>query len=532
MISERGGRRRTRWLLLAALCILQAPVLFANDLLVDRRSARLNESIAVTVSLEGDFANTDELDLPLQNLKVIGAPATSSEFSWINGTVTRRKVFRYRVRGIAAGPALVGPLVIRTADGQMETLASLSLQILPDVASGSNDPEVLLRELLATGRDPFFLVAEIDKTQAYVGEEIVVTWWLYNAAAVQEWQVSDVPKLTDFWAEEVAVRDRDAESLLVNNVAMQRLPVRRVSLYPLRGGALQVGGMTVEAAIMHRVSRGPFDLFEGRVTEIEFTSAPITVNVKPLPANVRADAIGDLALTCGTAAQRTGGPVVIDVRLAGRGNVRAATRPRFAGAVNGTVEIEEGKVVGSLESGTRITTRNWRYLIFPREQGMFEVPPLVANVFNPATGSVTALRCEAQSLAVTSDAARGAADAPAAAVSSRPAWRAWLPIVAGVLGGLVVLSVTAVFWRRLRALRRTARALAAHESIAETRAAVDAHVAARGMDPVALLRDGSERGDAYRALRSLLDALERDRFAAEERDLERRIRDLLAALRS
>lgn len=531
--ARRGGngRRRIRASVLAVLCALCASALLANDLIVERRSARLNESIDVVLSLEGEFAEMEAVDLPLQNLRVVGEPAASSEFSWINGTVTRRKVFRYRVRGTAAGAAVVGPLTLRTQDGQVQTLAAVALQIAPNVALGSNDPEVVLRELLADRRDPFFLVAEIDKREAFVGEEIVVTWWLYNAAAVQEWQVTDVPKLTDFWAEEIAMRDRDAEALMVGSVPMQRLPVRRVSLYPLRGGAIQVGGMTVEAGIMHRVSRGPFALFEGRVTQVEFTSAPVTVNVKPLPANVRADAIGNLTLTCGTAAQRRGGPVVIDVRLAGHGNVRAAATPRFVSPVAGTVQIEEGKVVGSSQNGARMTTRSWRYLIFPREEGMMTLPALAENVFNPLTQSSVTLRCEAQSLFVTGSPAPATSEAPAAAATAPPAWRTWLPVTAGIACAAIVLAMTAVLWRRQRALHRMARLLATQPSMTQIREAVDAHLAGQGLDPVALLRDGSERGDAYRALRSLLDALERDRFAADARDVERRIRDLLSAVR-
>jgi hypothetical protein len=48
-------------------------------------------------------------------------------------------------------------------------------------------------------------------------------------------------------------------------------------------------------------------------------------------------------------------------------------------------------------------------------------------------------------------------------------------------------------------------------------------------DPAVLLAERSERGDAYRALRSLLDAIERDRDIAvdAERELRRRVRDVL-----
>ena len=53
------------------------------------------------------------------------------------------------------------------------------------------------------------------------------------------------------------------------------------------------------------------------------------------------------------------------------------------------------------------------------------------------------------------------------------------------------------------------------------------------VDPNVVANEAGDRGDAYRALRSLLDAVERDRVlegdAADE--IERRVRDLVQSLR-
>jgi len=44
----------------------------------------------------------------------------------------------------------------------------------------------ILHELLATNRDPIFVVAEADKRSVFAGEQVIVTWTLYNAANVQQ----------------------------------------------------------------------------------------------------------------------------------------------------------------------------------------------------------------------------------------------------------------------------------------------------------------------------------------------------------
>jgi hypothetical protein len=94
---------------------------------------------------------------------------------------------------------------------------------------------------------------------------------------------------------------------------------------------------------------------------------------------------------------------------------------------------------------------------------------------------------------------------------------------------LVALAIVAPPIERGRRARRESRALL-RETSAETRAAVEAWIVERGIDPVALLREPSDRGDAFRALRSLLDAMEHERIDASPREVRRRVRDLVSLL--
>src|SRR5438067_2487249 len=91
------------------------------------------------------------------------------------------------------------------------------------------------------------------------------------------------------------------------------------------------------------------------------------------------------------------------------------------------------------------------------------------------------------------------------------------------LAGLALLRA-----RRSRRIRNEVRALV-RVTPPETRLAVDDYLTRRGVAPSALMREASERGDAYRSLRSLLDALERDRIVADEREIAQRVRDVVTA---
>ncbi|HUP62271.1 MAG TPA: BatD family protein [Thermoanaerobaculia bacterium] len=521
----------------SAFCLLPSSAYADNSLTVAPRTLQLTDLATITVSVEGSFASIEVVKVPLENLAIVGEPSVSSEFSWISGEFVRRKTFRYRARPLAPGPARVGPLVIDTSDGQRDTLPAIALQVMPDRIAETNDPDVLLRELVATGRPPLFLVAEADKRQAWTGEQIVVTWYLYNGATVENWQILNVPKLHDFWIEEIDTRPSETERVFVGDRMLHRVALRRTALYPLRGGALQIGGMTLEAAVMERMRRGPFGRFEGNLVETTFTSAPLAIAVKPLPPGPPVDAIGELALSCSVPKQERGGPVVVEATLAGTGNLRSASPPRFVAAVAGNVQVEGGVTAVSREGGTISMSRKWRYLVFPSSAGgseggppvrladgtsalPLEIPPMTMSVFSPSTGARRELRCES---ATVWNAEFHSAGPPASSRRRQDAGGPanWKPAFLIALIAILFAALVVPRARRELALRREVRDIMTSGDI---RARIDARV-----DGARLLTEASDRGDAWRALRSLLDAVERDRdiAAGAEDEIARRVRELL-----
>jgi hypothetical protein len=521
------GCRLTVATAVAVLCLLLATSLLANDLTVDKQTLQLDETITIVVSLENSFADVDDLRLPLQNLELTGPPSVSSQFSWINGTTTKRKIFRFLARPKAAGGALVGPLVVSGADGQRETLPPIPVQVLPDAAAGTNDPLTIFRELMATRRDPIFVVGEVDRTSAYAGEEIVVTWYIYNAATVREWQLIDLPKLEDFWSEELDVRNEPPQQVALDESVVQKVVVRRVALFPLRSGTLHVAPIGVEALVLRRSADSPFGFFEGSTFDITRRSAPIAIDVKPLPPGPPVDAVGDLTLTCSKPAQQNGGPVAISVTLQGRANLRAAVPPHWERVLDGSVQIGEKPMTVERTHEQAQMTRRWTYLVFPAHAGRFEVPALAMTTFTSA-GVRQTLRCEATALDVTA-AAPPSEPPPATPTAARVrTLRPYLPWIGGALLLFLLLMFSIPRMRRAAELRRRVRALARGKTAEEVREAVESMLLARGVLPSALLTETSERGDAFRALRSLIDAA--NRLDVTERELEDRVRDLVSAL--
>lgn len=500
---------------------------FGNELSVDKRSLQADDSVTITLSLDGDFARLDVPRLPVQNLIIDGPPSVSTEIQFINGQMSRRKVLRFVAHPKSAGEASVGPLTLRTPAGVV-TLAAIPLVVAVDVTSGSTDPVTIIRELIATNRDPIFVFAQADRSDVFEGEEVVVTWTLYSGESIQQFNLGQIPKLTDFWTEELDVHNEEPQQIMLGGVPAQKMIIRRAALFPLRSGALTIGPMAVHASVMKRVSAGdPFGLFEGVMTDVHRRSSPIVVNARPIPAGVPVIGVAPVMnLACGGPSQKSGGPVVFDVTVSGRANLRSVQPPAMQSAVDGNVQIVDRGVKVFPVNDDAWMTRRWRYLIFPEHSGALQVPALFATFLTPR-GERREVRCEAKTLDVQAASSEGLTPAPARQLRST---RAVAPILIALGAGIVLLIAVPRARKQMR-LRNDVRGLV-RATPPETRAAVEEALLAGGVDPIALMREASDRGDAFRAFRSLIDAAEHDRIAASPRDIAHRIRDLLVAVQS
>src|SRR6185436_13834394 len=172
------------------------------------------------------------------------------------------------------------------------------------------------------------------------------SWTLYNGTNVEQYSLAELPKLTDFWAEELDVRNEQPQQVSLGGTVVQRVP-----------GA------------------DPFGMFEGTVVEIHRRAPALMIVARPVPPGPPVAAVGEIAMSCSTPLQQNGGPVVVDVTMSGRANLRAAPPPRFAKAIEGSVQIVEGKLSVDRTREDATMMRHWRYLLFPAARGMFTVPP-------------------------------------------------------------------------------------------------------------------------------------------------------------
>jgi hypothetical protein len=272
--------------------------------------------------------------------------------------------------------------------------------------------------------DDVFVRAEVSKTSAYQGEQVVLTYWLYSPNVPLGIQVEDDPPLSGFWVEEVEPSpNRAGERRTVGGKPVIAFPVKTRVLFPTSPGNLTVPPLTLSTAF--RLTTGdPFDAFFARSSEpITVRSQPVSIQVSPLPGEGRgADfkgAVGEFELKADLNKDqvKAGDPVTLTLKIAGKGNLRsleAPEIPELRGFRRFDPKTAEKSDAGA--SGLR-AEKSWEYVLVPESGGVKEIGPWRFQYFDPkakkyVTASVGPLTLEVEGGTATA-AAAGASDAVA-----------------------------------------------------------------------------------------------------------------------
>jgi hypothetical protein len=268
-----------------------------------------------------------------------------------------------------------------------------------------------------------FLKAVVDKNNPYQGELITVTFKLYTPTnRLQVDQATKAPSYPGFWAQDLL---KDATQYpqyteVVNGKKYIVVELRKAALYPQKSGVLTIDPLVQDVVYQIKVkSRNPFgddpvfgndpffknfmdDSFFGselQNVKKSLKSNPITVNVKPLPANNRplefSGAVGQFSMKAQVDRNvvNTNDGITLKVSVSGTGNLNLIEKP----AINfpPDFEVYEPKIIDNFNSkGGTSGIRTFEYLIIPRASGDFAIDPIQFSYFNPAQKEYTTLSSE------------------------------------------------------------------------------------------------------------------------------------------
>ncbi|MET0342928.1 MAG: BatD family protein [Polyangiales bacterium] len=397
------------YLLALALCLLALPLTTPVraqstriSLSASSNRVAVGEPFAVEVRVEG--TQPDELNLPdFDGLEVLGrSQGRSFNFS-LGGGQRAELVYNFTVRAVKRGAITVDPAVAvvdgRKIASQKLTItvvdAAQGMQGMPGNPFGANaEPEPEEPEqhappggLEGANYDPtMFLRTVVDKTTAYVGEQVTITLYLYVRGQLGDSPaISREPTLEGFWSQDLLALQRQLAPVRqdVRGRGYNAYVLRRFAAFPLRPGKLEVGAPAVEITTGGSI----FDM--GPPRTIRRNGVQVAIEALPLPPQPTRGAptyTGTLTLEATLDAKdaKVGDAVTLRAVLKGMGNLRGLTlpSPQLKDVETLPPELDD-EVSNELDQigGQRVM----RWLLLPRAPGEHIVPGFAVDVFDPAT---------------------------------------------------------------------------------------------------------------------------------------------------
>ena len=356
---------------------------------ISKNSLGLNERLRIEFSINKQGG--DNFKPPkFKEFKVIAGPSQSVSQSWINGKVTFSQSYTYILKPIRKGELVIEPASIEINGS---TISSKYLKVIVtdpiDIPENPNDPEYIANQNI-------HLVAEVTKTNPYVGEGIYVEYRLYVSenVSVYDTSVTEAPQYNGFWNQEIQIDGYPVKTGKYNGQNYRYIVLQRALLVPTKTGNLTIDPMKMDIVI--GVPTGRADFFGNVITKNirkEFASSKKIIKPKELPLNGKPEnfngAVGDFSfnVTLSKEVLKANESSQIKIDVFGKGNLKLFELP----TVETPAELE--KYQPERKESVRINTDGISgsvsdsYTIVPQFKGKYKIPKVSFTYFNPKEGA-------------------------------------------------------------------------------------------------------------------------------------------------
>lgn len=449
--------RRLAFLLVFALLPVVALAQVTARASLDRTQARMGETVALTITVDGlQQAAPPDLSPLSADFTVLGS-STNSSLSIINGQRTLRTEF-----GVALRPNHAGTITIPALDVAGQRTPPLSLHV--DAASAA---------VPSSRQGPVFLEASTDTDHAIVGQAISYTVRLLYALDLADGSLGD-PQTAGLSMRRVG---NDSNYQAQRNGTTYRVLERHYVVFAQHAGKLTIPPVSFQGEALDQRGQDPF--FAG-TSPVSAVSNAVEVDVDPVPdAAANNTWLPASALTLrldGLPADgkaHVGTPLTLNLTLEATGLpfevLPTLSLPRLDGA-----DVYPDKAsTGTRDDGSAlIGRRSQAFAVVPTRAGTLSIPPITLHWWNTRkrameTASVPAARIEVTGAPGTPAPATGSsaaavipgavaashgqsqAAAPLAGSESVSTVSRWKAIAAALVAvWLVTLALAVWLWRR------------------------------------------------------------------------------------
>jgi len=341
---------------------------FSFEATTSAKQVLLNSYFEVTFTLK-NANGTDFVEPSFEDFTILAGPSTSSSMQIINGAVSREMAYSFTLQPKKEGKFTIGSASIR-ANGEKMVTKPLTVEVVKGRA-GRPGQET---------EEDVFVRLEVNKTQAFVGEQILLDFKLYTTISIDGYDIREEPDFRGFFAQEMRRFDSKAQQEMVNGKPYTTKNLRRIALFPQQAGTLEIPPARLQLAIVEENDRTGF-FFNRRVRPAFYTTNSLVINVKTLPPGGPENfsgAVGeyDFQVTINRREVSTDDAISIGMLITGNGDVKRVQAPPLL--LSDSFEVYAPKVVEEqmTEIQGEITGRKViEYLILPKYPGEYSISP-------------------------------------------------------------------------------------------------------------------------------------------------------------
>lgn len=401
--------KRLAILLILTLFAAAVSVIAADDVqikaTVDKDRISQYDYVQLNVEVSGSGRGLGNPQLPkMDDFEVIGT-SQQTRINIVNFKTERQQVFSYQLLPINTGRLTIPPVSVRAGNKTYKT-QPIKVYVIPDadpVASANSDQSIQPeRELsIDPAKTDTFIEAVIEPMQAFLGQKVIVTYYLTTRATLTNLELQKLPVLEGFWSEILESPSNLAWAEVdIAGYRYKRALVRRYVLFPITTGDLAIDPLVLRIAkrTASRHSRNdPFAMFLGATKAETIASLQRTLAVKPLPEEGKSDkfdgAVGNfnIKVTTDATTVKAGEALAYKVKITGDGNAKSIKEP----VLNLPTVFKEYKPkitekTTPMQSDIRVE-KEFAYILVPTqtetEKRLVTIPPAELHYFDPATGT-------------------------------------------------------------------------------------------------------------------------------------------------
>lgn len=357
---------------------------------VDKNILQEGELLKLSIQVvDGeDFAKVDLGPLE-SDFDIISGPSQQNNIQWINGSVSSTKTLSWTLLPKRSGNLSI-PVLSGTVGGKTFKGKKIPIQI---------------GKLNYDRINEVFIVAEIDKKDAFLGEQVTLTYKLYkridmNIAGIDQFQM---PDFKGFWTEELYTPQRlqyQSKEATVKGLRYQVANLGQRALFPIASDKHEIPPVKIKVQLevkKKKRRRDPFfdsffDSFLSETKTIVLTTDVRDIKIKPYPDSRPYDftgAVGEFKLFSEIDRDnvKANEGITFSVILKGTGNIGLFSLPeiKFPKNVEVFPPIENFEKDGFRNQITG--NQKWEYILIPREEGKLVLPRVQMSFFEPNSKS-------------------------------------------------------------------------------------------------------------------------------------------------